>query len=77
MRTTISVSLNKAGVTKIKKLAVRRGFHTASDYLRFLLEQDDVDLISESELIARSKEADNMHRSNKLVRAKSLSEFLD
>lgn len=77
MRTTISVSLNKASVTKIKRLATKRGFHTASDYLRFLLDQDDVDLISESELIARTKEADSLHRNNKLIRAKSLAEFMD
>ena len=77
MRTTISVSLDKAGVTKIKQLATKRGFHTASDYVRFLLEQDDIDLISESELIARAKEADSLHQKNRFVRAKSLAEFMD
>lgn len=77
MRTTISVSLNKASATKIKHLALRRGFDTTSDYLRFLVEQDDVDLISESEIISRAKEADHLYRRNKLVRAKSSEAFLD
>ncbi len=77
MRTTISIAATPREVEKTKKLAKKRGFPTVSGYFRFLLAQDDVDLISEAELIRRSAEADRLHQGGKLIAAKSMSELLD
>lgn len=77
MRTTISITATPREVEKTKKLAKKRGFPTVSGYFRFLLAQDDVDLISEVELIRRSEEADRLYKGGKLIAAKSLSELLD
>lgn len=77
MRTTISIAATPREVERTKKLAKKRGFPTVSGYFRFLLAQDDVDLISEAELIRRSKETDRLHKRGKLIAAKSMSELLD
>lgn len=77
MRTTISIAVTPREVEKTKRLARKRGFPTVSGYFRFLLAQDDVDLISEAELIRRSAEADRLRRGGKLIAAKSMSELLD
>lgn len=76
MRTTISLSVLDTEARKAKRLAKSRGFSTLSDYLRFLLTQDDQPLISEDELVVRSQEAVVLHKKGKLVRAKSLTDFL-
>lgn len=76
MRTTISFSLTTADVKKTRTLVKRRGFSTTSDYIRFLISQDDVDLISEHELVKRAKEVSELYKKGKLVRAKSMAEFL-
>ncbi|MFA6099831.1 MAG: hypothetical protein WC750_03020 [Patescibacteria group bacterium] len=75
MRTTISFTLTPTVANKTRRLTRQRGFRTISDYLRFLLEQDDVELITENELVRRSKEVDRLHASNKLVKAGSLKEL--
>ncbi len=77
MRTTISIAVTPREVEKTKKLAKKRGFPTVSGYFRFLLAQDDVDLISEAELVQRSAEADRLHQRGKLIAAKSMSALLD
>ncbi len=77
MRTTISIAVTPHEAEKTKKLAKKRGFPTVSGYFRFLLAQDDVDLISEAELIQRSAEADRLHKRGKLIAAKSMSKLLD
>lgn len=77
MRTTISIAVTPREVEKTKRLARKRGFPTVSGYFRFLLAQDDVDLISEAELIRRSKEAGRLHKRGKLIAAKSMSELLE
>ena len=76
MRTTISLSVPRTEVIKARSLAHARGFGTLSGYLRFLLSQDDEMLISESELVRRSKETPKLHRTRKLVRARSLADLL-
>lgn len=76
MRTTLSLSVPKTEAKKAWSLAQARGFSTLSDYLRFLLSQDDRILISEADLVQRSKEASTLHRAHKLVRAESLADFL-
>ncbi len=77
MRTTISLSVPKMEAEKARILARARGFRTLSDYLRFLLSQDDQVLISEDELVERSKETTRLHKTNKLVKAKSIADFLE
>ena len=54
MRTTLSLSVPK---TEARRGLSHRspGFSTLSDYLRFLLSQDDRILISEADLVQRSK----------------------
>lgn len=76
MRTTISLAVPDTEAKKAKRLAKARGFSTLSDYLRFLLAQDDQTFISEDELIARAQGAAMMHQKGKLVRARSLADFL-
>ncbi len=76
MRTTISLSVPKTEAKKAQTLAQARGFRTLSDYLRFLLSQDDQTLISENELVSRSKEAMKLHLTNKLIKARSMEVFL-
>ena len=76
MRTTISVSLDPRTVTKTLQRARKRGFPNMSDYLRFLLSSDDTALISETEILRRSKQADVFHKTGKLVKTKSLADLL-
>ena len=76
MRTTISFTLTKEAVKKTQTLVKRRGFRTTSDYIRFLLAEDDVALISEQELVKRSKEIFRLHKSGRLVRASSMAALL-
>ena len=76
MQTTLSFALPTVRAKKTRQLARARGFRTISDYLRFLLEQDDVNVISEDELVKRAKEVDRLHVTGKLIRAKSLKDLM-
>ena len=76
MRTSISFNLTQEEAKKTRTLAKIRGFRSTSDYLRFLISQDDVQLISEDELVKRASEVERLHKTGKLVKAKSLSQFL-
>lgn len=76
MRTTISVSLPPRDAQKTRALARRRGFENMSDYVRFLLSADDVDLISEDEILRRSASVDVLQKRGNLVKAASMAELL-
>jgi hypothetical protein len=76
MNTTISFNATSTESTKTRRLARARGFRTTSDYLRYLLAQDDVDLISENELVARAADVDKLYKDGKLIRAKSLVDLI-
>lgn len=76
MRTSLSFNLTRDESKKTQALVKKRGFRTTSDYLRFLISQDDVDLISEHELIKRALEIERMHQTGKLVKARSLKELM-
>lgn len=76
MRTSISFNLTREEARKARALVKARGFRTTSDYLRFLISQDDVDLVSEDELVKRASEIERMHKTGKLVKARSLEEFM-
>ena len=77
MRTSISFNLTREEAIKTKALAHTRGFVSTSDYLRFLLAQDDVDLITEDELVARAKQVNRLHKKGKLIKATSLVDLLN
>ena len=77
MRTSISFNLSKAEAKKTRELAQARGFESTSKYLRFLITQDDVDLISEHELVRRSKDVEKLHKRGKLISAKSVADFMN
>lgn len=75
MRTTISVSLSRPEIQQVKKLVKQRGFSTTSSYIRYLLSEDDVDVIQEKELLQLSRSADTLYRTGKLVHANSLADL--
>lgn len=75
MRTSISFNLSKEESKRTSALAKARGFATLSDYLRFLISQDDVDLISENELVHTAKSLTRLHKEGKLVRARSMADL--
>ncbi len=77
MRTTISVSISAEEAKKTSQLARQRGFRTTSEYLRFLMAEDDVDLITEDEVLRRSKEAAELHKKGKLPILHSLKDLTD
>jgi len=66
MRTTISIPVSPAEAKKTRAMARRRGFQTLSEYIRFLLAEDDVDLISSEEILKRSEQAKHLYRRGKL-----------
>jgi hypothetical protein len=76
MRTSISFNLSVAEAARTRRLAKKRGFSTTSDYLKFLLSQDDVELISEDEIVRTFGTVKKLHRAGKLVKAKSLADLL-
>jgi hypothetical protein len=76
MRTSLSFNLTKKEASRARGLAKARGFDSTSEYLRFLIAQDDTDLIGEDELVRRSKDAERLHKCGKLMAAKSLSDLL-
>jgi len=75
MRTTISFSVDEKEIQKTKKIARLRGFQSVSEYIRFLLSMDDVNLISEDEIVKRSNEVEKMKRAGALLEATSLAEL--
>ena len=77
MNTTISVSMPRRDALKTRRLALERGFNSVSDYLRFLLSEDDTEMITTKELVQLSNEATVLHKKGKLVTAKSLADFID
>lgn len=76
MRTTISISVSPQEAVRTRGLASKRGFTTVSDYIRFLLVSDDEELISEDEILRRSKDVEALHASGGLITAASMSELL-
>ncbi len=76
MRTTISFSTTPKELQKVRKLSRLRGFPTTSDYLRFLIETDDVELITEDELLKRSKTGKDLYKKGELIEAASVKDLL-
>ena len=76
MRTTISFSVTPTEAKKTQRIVRKRGFPTTSAYIRFLLDQDDVELISEAELARRAREVDELYTKGELIEAPSLAALI-
>ena len=76
MRTSISFNLTQEEAKKTRTLAKVRGFRSTSDYLRFLISQDDAQLVSEDELVKRAADVKRLYKAGKLVKVKSLEKFI-
>lgn len=75
-RTSISFNLPVREAERTRKLAKKRGFGSTAEYLRFLLSEDDEELISREKLITLSKDTDRLYKEGKLIKATSLAEFM-
>lgn len=75
MRQVLSISLPGETVKEIKNRIKVRGFDSVSNYIKFLVEEDD-ELISEKELLQAVKEARKEYKEGKTIKAKSLAELL-
>jgi len=76
MRQDLSISLRPEELKRTRHLARKRGFSVISDYVRFLVAQDDDDLISADELVKRSKETEILYKQGKLIKARSIKDLL-
>ena len=55
MRTSVSFNLTREEAERLKNLVKARKFESTSEYLRFLIAEDDVELISEDEILEIGK----------------------
>ncbi len=77
MNTTISFAIPVKEAKRTRQLARQRGFRSVSQYMRFLVTSEtDTDLITEEEILRRSKDAKRLYEEGKLIEAASLSEYL-
>lgn len=77
MRAVISLSTTREEARRTRRRARDRGFGSVSEYLRFLMRQDEGPLIGEEELLTRAARSDKLEEAGKLIKAKSLAEFVD
>ena len=77
MRQVLSLSFLPTKVRQARKLVVKRGFSSVSEYFRFLLAQDDAELISVDELVRRSKNAKKLYKMGKLIQADSMRDLVN
>lgn len=76
MRTSISFNLPVKEAARTRKLAKKRGFRSTAEYLRYLISEDDENLISADELFRRQEEVETLYKQGKLIRAKSIADLL-
>ncbi len=76
MRAVISLSTTREEAHRTRRRARDRGFGSVSEYLRFLMRQDEGPLIGEDELLKRAARSEKLEKTGKLVKATSLSEFM-
>ena len=76
MHTTLSFSVPTTVATRTKKIAKQRGFKGVSEYLRHLILEDDMPLISAETLIKRHAGVGRLAKQGKLIEAESLADFL-
>ena len=75
MRQVLSLSLPANTVRQIKNSAKKRGYSSLSAYVKYLFKADE-DLISESALLKRAREARKEYRAGKSIKANSLAELV-
>ena len=77
MRQVLSISLPQSEVKTIKRKTKERGFKTVSDYIKFLVKEDnDDDWISDEELMEDIRIAEKEYKEGKLIKANSLADLL-
>jgi Arc/MetJ-type ribon-helix-helix transcriptional regulator len=76
MRTTLSISLPKDEATQMRTLAKHRGFPSVSEFVRYLLTESAGEIITDEELLRRSRNADALHKKGKLPKLTSLAEMI-
>lgn len=76
MRTTVSFALDQDEAKKVKELVTKRGFTSTSDYFRFLIAEDDVELISQDEVLKRMKSVSKLAKHSRLIKVKSLRDLV-
>lgn len=74
MREIITISLPAKTRQMLKKRLKKRGFKGASEYVRYLLEQDE-DVISQDELLVMAKKAEKDYKDGKLKSYRSLADI--
>ena len=75
MRSIISLSLPASDKELIQLKAKTKGFSSVSQYVQFLLRQDE-GLISEDQLARSVRAANREYRVGKSIKAKSIKELL-
>lgn len=75
MRQVLSLSLPATDVRQIKNLAKKRGYSSASSYIRHLLKEDK-DIISESELLTIVRQARKEYKKGKAIKAASIADLI-
>ncbi|HLC64475.1 MAG TPA: hypothetical protein VJK25_04025 [Patescibacteria group bacterium] len=75
MRDILTLSLPGKTKDLIKEKARKSGFASISNYIQFLIKQDD-DLISAAELLKSVKEAQREYETGKAIKARSIKDFV-
>lgn len=75
MRQVLSLSFPATEVRQIKHLTKTRGFGSVSSYVKYLV-KEDLDLISEAELLKSARLARKEYRAGKSIVANSLADLV-
>ena len=76
MRQVLSMSLPLQTAQVIKKLAKKRGFDSVSAYIKYLVREDEDDLISADELLKIVEEGDREYERGETIKADSIADLL-
>ncbi|MSR85178.1 hypothetical protein EXS71_01940 [Candidatus Uhrbacteria bacterium] len=75
MRQVLSISLPATEVRRIRTIAKRQGHRSMSAYVHHLLKTDQ-DIMSDTELLKRVREARKEYRAGKAIKARSMADLL-
>jgi hypothetical protein len=75
MRRVLSISTTEKMEKKVKQNAKKNGFGNISAYVNYLFSMND-DMISEEELLEKSRRAREDYKKDKVIRAKSLADLV-
>ncbi len=71
MRDVLTLSVPTDLKKSIKKKSLERGFNSVSDYVKYLIKEDN-DLIPATDLLKDAREAKKEYKAGKTIKAKSL-----